>query len=226
MQRRPFFSLIAAAALVAFSGSNRAGAAVILTFGQSGSGDTVSATVNGADTQTTITASAVPVTITQIIAGAVTPVGTTLNLSATSVGAATSFVVGGVTEYSQAFSGNFSFTTGGTNYLSGTFTDAVFGTGTGLTLTASNGTGGESLSFNSNVIPAADLGDPLSLQLSFSNVTPPVGITGTTLSAFVSSIGGNASANPVPEPSSMAIAGLGALGLIGYGLRRRKALGA
>jgi len=30
----------------------------------------------------------------------------------------------------------------------------------------------------------------------------------------------------VPEPSTMAIAGLGALGLIGYGLRRRKALGA
>jgi len=30
----------------------------------------------------------------------------------------------------------------------------------------------------------------------------------------------------VPEPSSLAIAGLGALGLIGYGLRRRKALGA
>jgi len=31
---------------------------------------------------------------------------------------------------------------------------------------------------------------------------------------------------PTPEPSSMAIAGLGALGMIGYGLRRRKALGA
>jgi len=30
----------------------------------------------------------------------------------------------------------------------------------------------------------------------------------------------------VPEPSTMGLAGLGALGLIGYGLRRRKALGA
>ncbi len=30
----------------------------------------------------------------------------------------------------------------------------------------------------------------------------------------------------VPEPSTMAIAGLGALGMIGYGLRRRKAMGA
>ncbi len=35
------------------------------------------------------------------------------------------------------------------------------------------------------------------------------------------------STNPVvPEPSTMAIAGLGALGMIGYGLRRRKAMGA
>ncbi len=34
------------------------------------------------------------------------------------------------------------------------------------------------------------------------------------------------SAVAVPEPSTMAIAGLGALGMIGYGLRRRKALGA
>jgi hypothetical protein len=31
---------------------------------------------------------------------------------------------------------------------------------------------------------------------------------------------------PGPEPSTMALAGLGALGLIGYGLRRRKVLGA
>ena len=32
--------------------------------------------------------------------------------------------------------------------------------------------------------------------------------------------------SPVPEPSSLAIAGLGGLGLIGYGLRRRKGRGA
>jgi len=36
----------------------------------------------------------------------------------------------------------------------------------------------------------------------------------------------NTTLSSVPEPSTMAIAGLGALGMIGYGLRRRKALGA
>jgi len=36
---------------------------------------------------------------------------------------------------------------------------------------------------------------------------------------------GDVITSPVPEPSTMAIAGLGALGMIGYGLRRRKALG-
>jgi hypothetical protein len=43
--------------------------------------------------------------------------------------------------------------------------------------------------------------------------------TGTT-----TALGPNVSS--VPEPSSLAIAGVGALGLIGFGLRRRKALGA
>jgi hypothetical protein len=37
---------------------------------------------------------------------------------------------------------------------------------------------------------------------------------------------GDFQTSPTPEPSTMALAGLGALGLIGYGLRRRKAMGA
>jgi len=41
-------------------------------------------------------------------------------------------------------------------------------------------------------------------------------------STFTTDLGPTA----VPEPSTMALGGLGALGLIGYGLRRRKALGA
>jgi len=45
---------------------------------------------------------------------------------------------------------------------------------------------------------------------------------GTTITDFDQRF----SQTAIPEPSTMALAGLGALGLIGYGLRRRKALGA
>jgi len=51
-------------------------------------------------------------------------------------------------------------------------------------------------------------------------------ISGLNVGAGIVNFGGTSSVTAVPEPSSMAIAGLGALGMIGYGLRRRKALGA
>ena len=54
MHRRPFFTLIAAAVLVAFSGSTLAVADNILGFSQVGNSNTLTATVNSpTDTQTT-----------------------------------------------------------------------------------------------------------------------------------------------------------------------------
>jgi len=54
-----------------------------------------------------------------------------------------------------------------------------------------------------------------------TNTSPSTG------TAFAStSVGSGDVVTSVPEPSSLAIAGLGGLGLIGFGLRRRKALGA
>jgi hypothetical protein len=51
------------------------------------------------------------------------------------------------------------------------------------------------------------------------------GVAGTVGLGF--NFGGTSAVTPssVPEPSTMALGGLGALGLIGYGLRRRKAAG-
>jgi hypothetical protein len=52
------------------------------------------------------------------------------------------------------------------------------------------------------------------------SLTDVITATGAGLASFDHEL------TAVPEPSSMAIAGLGALGMIGYGLRRRKATGA
>ena len=68
---------------------------------------------------------------------------------------------------------------------------------------------------------------PATFTLSLTGVTSSTRVTaatfsfGTTPDHFV-----DGHEQIVPEPSTLAIAGLGALGLIGYGLRRRKAAGA
>jgi hypothetical protein len=74
---------------------------------------------------------------------------------------------------------------------------------------------------NSNVLMTAPVTGTgtynLSQSITVSGITSvgnsPVNVTGTSTVANL------------PEPSSMALAGLGALGFIGYGLRRRKASG-
>jgi len=69
-----------------------------------------------------------------------------------------------------------------------------------------------------------------SLTVPVTSLTGPFSmtelITVTLTAGEKVAMGSTTSLLPVPELSSMSIAGLGALGLIGYGLRRRKALGA
>jgi len=153
-----------------------------------------------------------------------------LILSATSVGPA---FVGPGNQDEQFFSGSFSITQNangtGTNYLSGTFSDMslLFGAnhGNGATLTSSDPPA--TITFTSSVISA--LSPPSAANFTFTNVTPPLHIVGgvshPTIGSFLASGSGTFSANTVPEPSTLALGGLGALGLIGYGLRRRKAMG-
>jgi hypothetical protein len=118
----------------------------------------------------------------------------------------------------QDFSGWFKITSStrgaGANYASGTFVDAVFGTGTGLVMTASGPSGVPTLS--SNEIGALD--QMRAISLSFASVTPPAYVTGKmTLGAFTSSVSGNLSATP--EPASLALLSISLTAILAF--RRR-----
>ena len=217
MSLRKSLATLALVGLVSVASTQAANAAVILTFGQTNQGNTVTGT-NSGGASTTITATNVPIDITQIIAGATGSAFFTLN--ATSTGAAT-LVAGNVV---QNFSGTFSITNGATNFLSGSFSDAVFGANGSPSLTLSAGQPPDTVSFTSNVIPVGLLGLARGISLSFANVTPLVGITGTSLSSFTSSVSGTFSANVgvVPEPASLLLLGSG-LAALAARARRQKA---
>lgn len=146
-----------------------------------------------------------------------------MDLSADNVDAATN--VSGFAI--QHFSGGFCITSaagcGGTNFLSGTFTDAAFGAlgGDGLTVNIANPP--EALTLTSAVIAASNLVPPTAFDLSMSAVAPPLAISNGTIAAFSASYTGDASSNvappSIPEPASLAILGLGVLGLAA--VRRR-----
>jgi len=159
----------------------------------------------------------------------------TLTLSVTGIG----YTLGGTTttgmtvQAQTSVSGTGGPATNGTDHTTATASadgsNAKFGTATSLL--SSNGT-----------TPTA----PFASTYTF---TPPVGAVGsftvasgaagfslTQTLAITLGTGDSASftvttnaaptISSVPEPSSLAIAGLGGLGMIGFGLRRRKALGA
>jgi hypothetical protein len=64
------------------------------------------------------------------------------------------------------------------------------------------------------------LNQTATFTITGSGITASTVVTAATFS-FGTTPGDNVAAVPVPEPSTMAIAGLGAIGFIGVGLRRR-----
>jgi len=221
-----------AAVLVLLSSALSPAHADILDFGGQPGAITATASTGLFTASTTITATNTGVLISSI-GGSGVSITAVLNLTANSSGNATD--AGGVIE--QNYNGSFSITSGnngtGTNYLSGTFSGLTFGFsgGTVATLTASDPPG--TISFTSSYSPAFPLGAPTGASFTFSGVSPSLGIVtssfpiASTIGSFSATGSGtfSATAAAVPEPSTMAIAGLGALGMIGYGLRRRKILG-
>jgi hypothetical protein len=206
------------AALSAVVSISVANATVLAVIGQVSDTDQVTATVAGS--VTTISSSTL-VDITAIDAPISVPITATLAFTASSVGPAI-IVSGNIVE---AFSGSFSITGGGNNYLSGTFDDSVFGGGSSLTLTASNDQPGETVTFTSSVIPVIDLADNRGISFSFTDVSPPATTVGSgasrTLAPFAADISGDFSAT-VPEPATWAMLGLGFAGMGLLGLIRRK----
>lgn len=214
---------LAALAMLATSADSRA--ELILVFGQAGIGSPIVGTNNGANpATTTITATGAEIVITALspTAGLTTPLVAYLNMTTTSITQAV--LVGG--EIKQKFAGSLSITSNadgsGINYLSAVFTDSVFGSGTGLTMTASDADGVSAVVFTSDVFPAANLNAPRALSLAFTNVMPAASIVNGSLASFSSNVAGAFSAS-VPEPASVISLATG-LGLCGgvMALRRRR----
>jgi hypothetical protein len=186
-------------------------AGTVLIFGQTGASAPNLFTATRSGSTTTLSAVDIPITITGINNSVGLPgsfPNAYFDLAATNTNAAT--LVSG--QVFQDYSGSFSITSGagdtGTNYLSGTFSDSVFGSGTGLTLSVSDATPdapGETVSFKSDVISL--LGTPHAISLAFTNVDPGVSITDNTLDTIKSNVAGSFSA--IPEPNSVILFGIG-----------------
>ena len=184
----------------------------IINFSQPSQTNDVTITATGG-TSTTLSAVNVPVTVSELFDNA--PTTAVFNLMATSVGAATMFGADVV----QHFNGSFSFINGAVNLLSATFTDLAIGAGAGFTVQSEDPP--DTITFTSSVIPVSEFGLPSAIALGLSNVTPTLFIDGTTLGSGTASISGNASANPIPEPFTLAVVGVGIAGL-GYVRRQRR----
>lgn len=214
-------------------------AETVLIFGQINANDVVTMTNNGMGTTTLSTAGnadgggvSIPVTITTFLGvpGVNIPAFETF-VGVTSTSAAT--LTNGVD--TQTFSGKIEFTSNpggaGFNYLTATF--ANIGPTPNSFLSGADGSRSAgmqasepyaSLTFTSSFANFAGVVST-SMSLSFVNLSNKLAIYNGSIGSKVATTMQNAGdfAAVAPEPSNLAVVAIGALGMVGYGLRRRKA---
>jgi hypothetical protein len=146
-----------------------------------------------------------------------------VNYNSSSPGSSTNLLWSGPTGNPLSVSAGTSFTP--QNATSGTVTTSTYFNST--TDTTTTGVGASTVSASSNVVAGSTSGSNyVQTPNAAGSYTLGQTLTLSGLNAGASANYGGTSMVAAPEPSSLAIAGLGGLGLIGYGLRRRKAPGA
>lgn len=220
--------LFAFAFAVSLLTGGSANAGTVLAFGQLNPSDTITATESGGVTTLSTAGNAdgggvsIPVLASSYL-GVPQPLGLLMYetfVNVTSTGAATSS--GGTV--SQAYSGTIEFTSApggaGTLFLSVTFSggnQAFTGSAGGASASLNASEPGDSVMFT---IPG-QLASNAGMSLSFSGLTPGLGITGGSVAGFGAQNSGTFSATVVPEPGTLALASI-AVVFGSFGFRRAR----
>jgi hypothetical protein len=220
--RRPF--AFACATLLLLTSS--AQAVTVLQFSDVNAVDSITATNSGGGTTLLTTGNAdgnfvsIPVVVSNFN-GVPQPPGSILFETFVGVHSTSGASLSGGT-ITQDFSGTIEFSSlpggAGVNFLTATFTNAVFsGSGNSASLDAT----APNLTFTSTL---ATFGPNTGMAIGFSDVSPPLGISGGSVASFAAQNAGTFSATAaVPEPSAICLASFAVvIGTIAFGKKRMK----